>query len=432
MGRSDFWGSEFKLVTPRIYLFIYGLSRKDEGMKMNSRERVITALEHEEPDRIPVDLGGMFSTGIMAMEYNKLKAYLGIQGGRTRVYDLTQQLAEPEISVLEIIGADVLPVLISEPDRWKKSTLPDSSPCEVPEWFSPEVLPDGSLVLRDKNGRIVSKMPKNGYYFDSIYHPLEKAGTIEELEKYGFYTPIDDETTRDLHERVRNLYENTGYALMLNGAGSIYEAAQGLLGWDNFMVKLIRNPDFVGVLLDKILEANIKRLDKILPAVDGYIQVVQVGDDLGEQNGPQISPKTYREVIKPRHEKLYRYIKEHTNAYLFLHTCGSIYDLIPDLIEAGVDALNPVQVSARNMDTKRLKEEFGEKMTFWGGGCDTQRVLPFATTRKVEEEVRKRISDLAPGGGFVFTQVHNIQVGVPPENIITMYQTAKKYGKYPS
>jgi len=432
MGRSDFWGSEFKLVTPRIYLFIYGLSRKDEGMKMNSRERVITALEHEEPDRIPVDLGGMFSTGIMAMEYNKLKAYLGIQGGRTHVYDLTQQLAEPEISVLEIIGADVLPVLISEPDRWKKSTLPDSSPCEVPEWFSPEVLSNGSLVLRDKNGRTVSKMPKNGYYFDSIYHPLEKARTVEELEKYGFYTPIDDETTRDLHERVRNLYENTGYALMLNGAGSIYEAAQGLLGWDNFMVKLIRSPDFVDVLLDKILEANIKRLEKILPAVDGYIQVIQVGDDLGEQNGPQISPKTYREVIKPRHEKLYRYIKEHTSAYLFLHTCGSIYDLIPDLIEAGVDALNPVQVSARNMDTKGLKEEFGEKVTFWGGGCDTQRVLPFATTRKVEEEVRKRISDLAPGGGFVFTQVHNIQVGVPPENIITMYQTAKKYGKYPS
>jgi len=425
-------GIQLRLVTPRIYLFICGLSRKDEGMKMNSRERVITALEHEEPDRIPVDLGGMFSTGIMAMEYNKLKAYLGIQGGRTRVYDLTQQLAEPEISVLEIIGADVLPVLISEPNRWKKNTLPDSSPCEVPEWSNPEVLADGSLVLRDKNGRTVSKMPKNGYYFDSIYHPLEKARTVEELEKYDFHTPIDDETTRDLHERVRNLHENTGYALMLNGAGSIYEAAQGLLGWDNFMVKLIRNPDFVGVLLDKILEANIKRLDKILPAVDGYIQVIQVGDDLGEQNGPQISPKTYREVIKPRHEKLYRHIKEHTNAYLFLHTCGSIYELIPDLIEAGVDALNPVQVSARNMDTKRLKEEFGEKVTFWGGGCDTQRVLPFATTRKVEEEVKKRISDLAPGGGFVFSQVHNIQVGVPPENIMAMYQTAKKYGKYPS
>ena len=398
---------------------------------MNSRERVIATLKHEEPDRVPVDLGGMFSTGIMGMTYNKLKAYLGIKGGRTRMYDLGQQLAEPEIEVLERIGADVLPLLIEEPKRWKKSTLPDGSPCEVPYDFNPEVLPDGSKILRDEKGRIIAKMPKNGYYYDGVYHPLEKARTIEDLENYDFYKPIGDETIRDLHERAKNLYENTDYALMLNGAGSIYERAQGLLGWQNFMVKLIRDQDFIAALLDRIVEANIKRLEKILPAVNGYVQVVQVGDDLGMQNGPQISPRLYRKLIKPRHKKFYRYIKEHIDAALFIHTCGSVYDFIPDFIEMGVDILNPVQVSAKNMNTEKLKEEFGDKIAFWGGGCDTQRVLPFGTPRDVEKEVKRRIEDLAPGGGFVFTQVHNIQVGVPPENIMAMYNTVKKYGKYP-
>jgi len=398
---------------------------------MNSRERVIAALMHEEPDRVPVDLGGMFSTGIMGIAYNKLKAYLGIKSGRTRMYDLGQQLAEPEIEVLKIIGADVLPVLIEYPKRWKKSVLPDGSPCEVPYDFNPEVLPDGSKVLRDDEGRIISKMPKNGYYYDSVYHPLENAKTVEDLEEYNFYKPIDEETIRNLNERAKNLYENTDYALMLNGAGNIYETAQGLLGWQNFMVKLIRNPDFIATLLDKIVEANIKRLEKILPAVNGYVQVVQVGDDLGMQNGPQISPRLYRSLIKPRHKKLYQYIKTHIDAYLFIHTCGSVYDFIPDLIETGIDILNPVQVSAKNMDTSKLKEEFGDKITFWGGGCDTQRVLPFGTPRDVEKEVKRRIEDLAPGGGFVFTQVHNIQAGVPPENIMAMYNAVKKYGKYP-
>jgi len=148
------------------------------------------------------------------------------------------------------------------------------------------------------------------------------------------------------------------------------------------------------------------------------------------QNGPQLSPALYREVVKPRHNRFYQYIKQHTDAYLFLHTCGSVYTFIPDFIEMGVDILNPVQVSAKDMDTKRLKEEFGKEITFWGGGCDTQKVLPFGTPREVEEEVKRRIEDLAPGGGFVFNQSHNIQAGVPPENIMAMYEAVKKYGKY--
>jgi len=397
---------------------------------MTSRERVITALEHEEPDRVPVDLGSMLSTGIMGMAYSKLKAYLGISGGRTRMYDLGQQLAEPEIEILERIGADVLPLFVSEPKKWKPSKLPDGSQCEVPEWFNPEVLPDGSQVLRDGAGRITSKMPKDGYYFDSVYHSLESISTIDELEGQNFHSPIDEVTLDDLHKRAKHLYETTDYAVMLNGAGGIYEWAQGLRGWDVFMIDLAANPEFAGALLDKLVEANIKRLEQVLPVVEGYVQVVQTGDDLGMQDGPQISPELYREVVKPRHKRLYQYIKGHTSAYLFLHTCGSVYEFTPDFIEMGVDALNPVQVSARDMDTKKLKQEFGKQITFWGGGCDTQKVLPFGTPSEVEEEVKRRIEDLAPGGGFVFTQVHNIQAGTPPENIMAMYDTVKGFGRY--
>ncbi len=406
---------------------------------MTSRERILTALQHKEPDKIPVDLGAMMSTGIMGIAYNKLKRYLGIEGGRTRIYDLGQQLAEPEIEVLEIIGADVLPIVTkrslktSESEKWKKSELPDGSPCEVPEWFNPELLPDGSRVLRDETGRITSRMPKNGYYFDGVDHPLGNVSTLKELEKNLenlLYGPADEETLKDLHERVKHLYETTDYALMLNGAGGIYEWAQGLRGWDKFMMDLAGNEEFAAGLLDKLVDAHIKRLEKILPAVEGYVQIVQTGDDLGMQDSPQLSPKSYREVVKPRHKRLYQYIKEHSNAYLFLHTCGSVYEFIPDFIEMGIDALNPVQVSAKDMDTKRLKREFGNDITFWGGGCDTQRVLPFGTPEEVEEEVKRRIGDLAPGGGFVFTQVHNIQSDVPPENIMAMYEAVKKYGRY--
>ena len=397
---------------------------------MNARTRVITALQHQEPDRVPVDLGAMMSTGIMGIAYNELKTHLGIHGGRTRMYDLGQQLAEPEPEVLQRIGADVLPLLISEPKAWKPSTLPDGSPCEVPTWFTPERQPDGSQVLRDAEGHVVSRMPPGGYYFDGVYHPLADVQSIHELEQYPFYTPIDQATLDDLHARAKHLYETTEYALMLNGAGSLYEWAQTLRGWDVFMMDLAGDPAFAGALLAKLADAHIRRMEQVLPAVEGYIQAIQVGDDLGMQSGPQISPRLYRKVVKPWHKELYQYIHQHTDAKLFLHTCGSVYAFIPDLIEIGVDILNPVQVSAKDMDTRQLKREFGKDITFWGGGCDTQHVLPFGTPAEVKDEVKRRIDDLAPGGGFVFTQVHNIQAGVPVENIVAMYEAVQEFGHY--
>ena len=308
--------------------------------------------------------------------------------------------------------------------------LPDGSPCQVPEDFNPEKLPDGSLVLRDKKNRIVCKMPPDGYYFDSVYHPLSAVSCISDLKKYNFYTPMNEENLNLFEENAKNLYKTTDYALMLNNTGSIYESAQGLRGWGDFMMDLAIDPKFAGYLLDKLVEANIQRLEQILPRVKGYVQIVEVGDDLGMQNGPQLSPDLYRKVVKPRHKKFYQYIKEHSNAYLFLHTCGSVYEFIPDFIEMGIDILHPVQVNAKEMDSKRLKREFGKDIVFWGGGCDTQKVLPFGSPEEVRQEVKRRIGDFAPGGGFVFTQVHNIQPGVPSENIEAMFKAVKEFGKY--
>jgi len=406
---------------------------------MNSRERVLTTLEHQEPDRVPVDLGGTLASGIMGMAYNKLKAHLGIRGGRTRICDFGQQLAEPEIDLLRRVGSDTLGVSISQPKKWKKSTLPDGSPCEISVSFSPEVSSDGSRFLRNNRGRVVAKMPKNGYYFDPSYRPLQAVNTITELESewqniYStmIWSPpaVDESILDDLHKRVKDLYQTTDYTLVLSGIGGILERAELLRGWDTFMMDLVTNKKFACFLLDKLLEVNIKILEKILPVVEGYVHVIYVNDDLGTQTGPQLSLQLYRELIRPRHKKLYEYIKDHSSAYLLLHSCGSVYEFIPDFIEMGVDALNPVQVSARNMDTRRLKREFGKYITFWGGGCDTQKVLPFQMPREVTREVRQRIRDLAPGGGFIFTQVHNIQANVPPENLMAMYSAVQKYGKY--
>jgi len=396
-------------------------------MNLKRRERILKALEHKEPDRVPVDLGGMWCTGIMGIAYNQLKNYWGIKEGKTKIYDLGQQLAMVEPVILEHINADVMPVppCIKE---WKSWQLPDGSPCEVPVDFNPERLQDGSLILKDEEGHVIFKMPSKGYYFDNVYHPLAEASSISELEDYPFYTPPSDEELKSLEENAKNLYETTDYAVMA-GAGGIYEWAQGLRGWDIFMMDLASDPKFAGYLLDKLVEANIQSLEQTLPKVKGYVHIISGGDDLGMQDGPQFSPELYRRVIKPRQKRLYRYIKEHSGAYLFYHTCGSVYELIPDLIEIGIDILNPVQVSANGMDSKKLKKEFGKDIVFWGG-CDTQKVLPFGTPEEVRQEVKRRIEDFAPGGGFVFNQVHNIQAGVPPENIEAMYEAVKEFGKY--
>lgn len=407
---------------------------------MTSRERVLKSLNHEEPDRVPVDLGGTpGATGIHAIAYNRLKKALGIKGGKTKIYDPWQQLAKPEPEVLRKIGADVYSITFP-PNEWREDTLPDGSRRYIPYDWQPYLMPDGSKVQKFR-GKVIAKCPPNGLYFDPVYAPLANA-TIDDLKDfdwpapYSFYRIPSKNMPKEpfiaLSEEAKHWYKNSDFALLGTFGGSIFEAAYGLRGFAKWMEDLMLNRKFVEALLGKLVEANIEYAKRYLNAIKDYVQVIMVGgEDSGTQQGSVISPDLYREIFKPYQEKLWKFLKSNSDAFIFIHSCGSVYELLPIFIDAGIDILNPVQLSANNMDSKKLKQEFGDKLTFWGGGCDTQKVLPKGTPEEVEKEVETRVKDLAPGGGFIFSQVHNIQPDVPIENILAMYEAVKKYGKYP-
>lgn len=375
--------------------------------EMTPRERVLASLSHEEPDRVPLDLGGLATT-IESVPYDELKKYLGIKS-ETRLF-LRDHVDPPE-EVLERFGIDTRYIRIKPPKNFKVQIEPDNS--YLDEWGTRWKKPESSL------------------YWDPVDHPLKDA-TIEDLETYNWPDPHDPGRTEGLREEAKRLREKTDYAIVADTPllGIFESASVCLRGIERFMMDLILDKPFAKALLDRVADIHIEFFRHYLDAVSEYIDVIVVSDDLGCENGPLISPELYREIIKPAERKLWQFIKNHTKAYLFLHSCGSISKFIPDLIEIGVDILNPIQVSAKDMDTKRLKEEFGDRMTFWGG-VDTQGVLPFGSPEEVEGEVKRRISDAAPGGGYVLTAVHNIQAGVPPENICMMYDAARKYGRYP-
>ncbi|MFA5863928.1 MAG: uroporphyrinogen decarboxylase family protein [Phycisphaerae bacterium] len=398
---------------------------------MTPRERVVSALSHKEPDHIPVDLGGTDSSGIMGMVYNRLKNHLGISTP-TQIFDIMQMIAKVEPSVLRAVGADTVPVLL-EPRQWKPWTLRDGSVVEIPERVILKHCDNGEILQLADDGTVVGRCPAGGLYIEPVWHPLENAKTLKDIDAgEPFFKSFDwaghvDETFDDLSRKAQTLYTETSYAVVGNLCVHLFAAGQSLRGFENFLMDLVADKRLARRLLEKQVEAYLPRIDRYVQAVGPYVQVILVNDDLGTQTGTQISPQLYREMIKPYHKQLWGYIKAKSGKPLLLHSCGSIYDLIPDLIEMGVDALNPVQVSAAKMDTKILKKEFGKEITFWGGGCDTQKVLARGSVREVKDEVKKRIDDLAPGGGFVFSQVHNIQADVPVENILAMYEAVNTY-----
>ncbi len=387
---------------------------------MKPRERVLAAIAHVEPDRVPVDLGGMRSTGIGALAYAQLKRHLGIEEGDIYVFDPGQQLAYVEEPVLRWAGADVIPLDLGLLKGWQPWRLPDGTVAKLRGDFALE--PDGrGGWYHVRGGRKVAYMPASSYYFDSIYHPLAEASSLAEVERYQL-EDMSDEDLRLLEREAKRLYEETDYAIMGGFGGAFLEGGQGLRGWDQFLVDIAINRPLAEAILDKILEHNIRNVRRYLEAVGRYIQLIQVGGDLGTQGGPQIRPEWYYELLQPREKAFWSEIHRQSDCKVFLHSCGSIYELIPGIIDAGCDVLNPVQTSARNMEPERLKREFGGKITFWGGGCETQTVLPFGTRDEVYAHVSERMRIFKPGGGFVFCQVHNIQPGTPPENIEAMYR----------
>ncbi|OGO15229.1 MAG: hypothetical protein A2Z14_08405 [Chloroflexi bacterium RBG_16_48_8] len=402
---------------------------------MNHRERILTTLRHQEPDRVPIDFGGTRVSSIMAVTYAKLREYLGMGPGRIRVDGPAQIVIEVEEDIRKIFGVDVA-FVAHEPLQWRQDTLVDGTPAEFPARFLPQPQEDGSEVILDSDGNISLKRPADGHWFDTVYPPLGTATSIKEIEEHieaieNFDTPVyHDMPYEELAKKAKDSYENTDYLLVGQFAGRMFQAAQFLRGWDLFLMDLVAEPKFAQALMDKLTEANIKRFEHWAQTIGLYVQVVQFEDDLGMQDRPLLNPDLYRKLVKPYHEKLYNFAKSKFDGYLLLHTDGFVSPFIPDFIEMGIDILNPIQIPAIGMDTKTLKQEYGQDITFWGGGCDSQNILPFGSPEDVKEEVKRRMEDLAPGGGFVFSSVHNIQTEVPPENIVALFEAAKEFGGY--
>lgn len=413
---------------------------------MTSRERVSAALAHQETDRVPIDFGGMRSTGIMALAYHRLTAYLGLDEA-TLVYDVIQQLAQPSEAVLDAFGVDVVDLgraFLTEPGDWRDWPLPDGSPAKVPSYFEPEPDGAGGWQVRAADGTIFGAMPAGAQHFSQCHWPLQgisspkQIGDLAEhktkvtwmaLPSSPWHIDIStDQGLQELREGARRLYETTDRAIMAAFGGNFLEGGQFLCGMQRFLEMLAAEPRLAEAVLDRLLEAYLEVLPRFLQAVGPYVQVIQVGDDLGTQLGLQISPAMYRRFIKPRHRAVYTYIREHFDGFLFLHSCGSIRELLPDLIEIGVQIINPVQTSAAKMNPSELKREFGRDLCFWGGGCETQSTLRKGTPEQVAAEVRERIGVFSQGGGYVFNQVHNVLSDVPPENVVAMFAAARQSG----
>lgn len=394
---------------------------------MTSRERVRKTLKRQVPDRVPLDLGGTESSTLHGIAYRKLRAHLGLTVDPVRVFDMTQQIAFVDEDVRKRFEIDTA-LLILEPRAWRKGELPDGSPCELPAKWAPVLDENGDRVVRDAAGRVTARQPKDGFYFEPAFAPLATVTSPRELDRHAaaiesFDWPgYADESADDFAARARTLHQTTDLAVVANLCMHLLAAGQILRGYENFMVDLLAEKALAHALLDRLVAAYIKRADELLVRAGAgkLIDVVFLTEDLGTQAGPMLSLDTYREMILPYQKRLFSHIKSRTDAPLLLHSCGSVHAFIPDLLSAGVDALNPVQVAAEGMDSARLKREFGRDITFWGGGCNTQGVLNRGTPEEVAREVTRRVRDFAPGGGFVFTQVHNVQPDVPPENVVAM------------
>ncbi len=405
---------------------------------MKSRDRILTSIDHKQPDKIPIDLGASTVTGISAMAYNKLKQKLGIHTP-TRIFDVVQQLAMVDVEIIDSFGVDAIDInrLFMDDLEWYPVTLGDGSRGEYPEWFRPEQDVDGSLYLQDDEGNVMSRMPKNGSCFDQTFFPW-KNGYPDEMDSIGKafrsinwtahshskYINIDHKELRDRTKQLRN---STDRALVMSGGVKLLELGFFLRRMDNFLMDLLTDQDNLSRLLDKLIDIQLAGLEKKIRAVGDLVDVIRFGDDLGMTTGPFMERGLFRRHFKPRYRILCDYVKQNSDIKIFFHSCGSIRQFIPDLIEVGFDILNPVQTNCNGMDARELKTEFGSEITFWGGGVDTSSILPMASPGEVRKDVLNRCEILSRNGGFVFAPIHNIVAGVPPENILAMYDAVKDF-----
>ncbi len=411
---------------------------------MTARERVLAAIAHQEPDRVPVDLGATPSSGISVIAYNNLKKHLGIQGGHTRVYDVVQQLAQPEDELLDRFQIDVIDLgrtFNTKDSDWYDITVSDGSQAQYPVWFHPSQQEDGKWNVYLEDGTFIATMPVGATFFDGVCfpyldgYPSDFRDLSQAMSKIHWsalvHSPWDNANTPDFWQTLREkalwLRANSDRAIMIVVGCNLFEWGTFLRRIDNFLMDLVLNQRDVERLLDALMEQHLAFLANVCQAVGDIADIARLGDDLGMDSGPFMRPDIYRKLFKPRHTIVCDYIKHHSQMHTFLHSCGSIYKLLPDLIEAGFEIMNPVQTNVKDMEPERLKREFGKDLTFWGGGADTRAILNRAAPQEVKAHVQRRLEIFSPGGGFVFNPIHNILPDVPPQNVVAMFEAIEEF-----
>lgn len=421
---------------------------------MNSRERVQLALNHQEGDRIPLDLGGCGQTGMHVSMVYALRQALKLDrpGTPVKVTEPYQMLGEISSDLWEALGIDVAglggttTMFGFKNEGWKFWTTFDGTPVLVPDKFNTEPDENGNILMYaegDHSAAPSAMMPKGGFYFDSIIRqtPIDDAtlNVADNLEEFG---PISEAELHHLQVEAEALYTQTDKAILmvLGGMGfgdialvpgPMLKHPRGIRDIAEWYMSALTRPDYVRQIFERQCAVALENLPRIYAAVGDRITVAWLsGTDFGAQNSCLLSPKTFRSLYKPYYKQVNDWIHRHTPWRTFIHSCGSIQPLIPDIIEVGFDILNPVQTSAANMDPTVLKTRFGDRVTFWGGGVETQRVLPFGTPDEVRAQVRERLQIFGEGGGFIFNPIHNVQAGVPIENLLAMYETVRDCSHY--
>jgi len=387
----------------------------DHKEYLSSRERALKTLDHEIPDRVPIDLGG-FQTGIHKNAYEQLLQFLGIED-EVVILDPVQQLAAPCEEVLERFHVDIRYVCAHGPDDFKGDIQQNLRDERL--WYD----------LNDEFGVIWSMPKDNGLYMDISFHPLADA-SIKDIVGYPFPDGRDPSRFSGVREKAKKIRQETPYALSTGIGGVVYEFCWYMRGLEQWFVDMKIQPEFCEALLDRILVFWKDYYTGFMAEIGDIVDIVMVGDDLAGQEGPLFSPDFYRAVVKPRQKELVQHIKSLTKAKIWYHSCGAISQYIPDLIDNGVDIINPVQIGLPGMDPLKLKKEFGDRIVFWGGGIDAQHVLPFRSQEEIRHHVRNNMGHFKLGGGYVFNNVHNIQHGVPPENIVALFDAAYEFGFY--
>ena len=415
---------------------------------MTSRERIIAALNHQTPDKVPLDLGGTSITGMGVNAVIKLRESLGLEKKAIKVREPYQMLGAIDYDLIEMLGVDVVSPIDYKSmfsftqEQWKPFQFHNDDVL-VAKDFNTEFNKDGSLYMYpkgNKNVRPSAIMPNDGWYFDTIIRQYaiddDNLNVEDNLEEFSIKT---DEELKYWQTEINNIYKNTDKAIVGNLGGTALgdialvpapglEDPKGIRDIEEWYISTAIRQDYIKELFERQIEIALKNLKLYYEAAGNKIQAIVVcGTDFGTQNSPFISTDMFNTLYLPYYKKINNWIHENTEWKTFKHSCGSIYPLIPSFIEAGFDILNPVQISANNMDSKKLKKEFGEKIVFWGGGVNTQKELPFGTEDEVREQVKKQIKILGEDGGFVFNPVHNVQGNTPVENLISMYQTVKEY-----